>query len=116
MDLFHGTREENIESIVMDGFNTSLSRGGLCGRGIYFADNTVKSDEFVFKEPGGKAFQGCSLHDDYYCSECDRYVILSSVMLGHCLEIYNPMPKQQSGLAFGYNRLVPIYVILAPSV
>ena len=108
MDLFHGTREENISSIVMDGFTASRSLGGLCGRGVYFADNIVKSDEFVFKQPGGKRFDGCSLHDDYYCSICDRYVILSSVILGQCLEIHDPMPKLQHYPPLGYNRSVLI--------
>ena len=92
----------------MEGFNKNLSLSGLSGRGIYFSDNSVKSDEFVYKQPGGKQFQGCSLHDDYYCPICDRYVVLSSVILGRCLEINNPMPKMQDYPPFGYNRLVLI--------
>ena len=78
----------------MEGLDPSLSRGGLCGRGTYFTNDSVKSDQYAFKRPGGKEFQGCRRHDDYYCSKCDRYVILCTVNLGQCQEIFERMPKQ----------------------
>ena len=45
---WHGASNEAVEEIIADGFNTCcISRNGLFGRGIYFAENSSKSDLYA---------------------------------------------------------------------
>ena len=44
--LFHGTNPNYLESIATHGFDERLSGKGLYGYGIYFAENSSKSDQY----------------------------------------------------------------------
>lgn len=45
--LFHGTLKENIDSILQNGFDLSMARGGLYGSGIYLSDSAQKADQYA---------------------------------------------------------------------
>ncbi len=49
--LFHGTSPKNIQSIVNEGLHKGES--GLFGKGIYFAENISKSDEYIMEDADG---------------------------------------------------------------
>ena len=45
--LFHGTSWETAASIAQNGFDVSYANAGLYGRGIYFADDVAKTDQYA---------------------------------------------------------------------
>lgn len=45
--LWHGTKEENVEAIIVNGLDFRVAGSGLYGRGVYFAEKSSKSDEYV---------------------------------------------------------------------
>ena len=45
--LFHGTRADNIDSIVKNGFSLGKAHDGLYGRKIYFSDSCQKADQYT---------------------------------------------------------------------
>lgn len=51
--LFHGTKADIIQKITLEGFDLKFSRGGLFGRGIYFGENSSKSDEYCIADKNG---------------------------------------------------------------
>lgn len=78
--LFHGTPEY---SKVLDiGFQESLSKSGrqMYGKGIYFADDSSKSNQYVHQN------HKCPRHDEVGCYECFRYLLLCRVLLGRTLK------------------------------
>ena len=57
VQMFHGTREENISLIAKDGFNPKLSVRTAYGAGVYFANNAIYSREYMTStKPGEPAF------------------------------------------------------------
>lgn len=78
--LFHGT--PNYFQIIRDGFDVSFSRRGrqMFGRGIYFAEDSSKANQYVHKDCK------CSQHGQIGCYMCDRYLLLCRVMLGATYE------------------------------
>jgi tankyrase len=56
-----------------------LSLGGMFGAGIYFAENSSKSNQYVWGIGGGT---GCQKHRDKSCYQCPRQMILCRVTLG----------------------------------
>jgi len=55
MFLFHGTPPVAAEAIAKHRFKESMGSGGLYGKGIYFAESSTKSDEYVGESyPDGK--------------------------------------------------------------
>ena len=53
--LFHGTDRESVDEIWRHGFDERVAaeEGGLLGRGIYFAENSSKSDEYCTPDRKG---------------------------------------------------------------
>ena len=52
--LFHGTDRESVDEIWQQGFDERVAEeGGLLGRGIYFAENSSKSDEYCTPDSKG---------------------------------------------------------------
>ncbi|VDO29965.1 unnamed protein product [Onchocerca flexuosa] len=77
--LYHGS--PFIHSIVQKGFDERYSyMGGMFGAGIYFAEHSSKSNQYVF----GVAGNGCCLHHDRSCYICVRHLLLCRVTLGRC--------------------------------
>lgn len=76
--LFHGS--PFINAIVQKGFDERHAYiGGMFGAGIYFAEHSSKSNQYVYGIGGGI---GCSLHNDKSCYLCPRQLLLCRVALG----------------------------------
>lgn len=76
--LFHGS--PFINAIVQKGFDERHAYiGGMFGAGIYFAENSSKSNQYVYGIGGGT---GCPVHKDRSCYICHRQMLLCRVTLG----------------------------------
>ncbi|XP_073238297.1 poly [ADP-ribose] polymerase tankyrase-2-like [Porites lutea] len=76
--LFHGSAF--INAILQKGFDERHAYiGGMFGAGIYFAENSSKSNQYVYEIGGGS---GCALHKDKSCYLCERQLLLCRVALG----------------------------------
>uniref|UniRef100_A0A673JJX9 Poly [ADP-ribose] polymerase n=1 Tax=Sinocyclocheilus rhinocerous TaxID=307959 RepID=A0A673JJX9_9TELE len=78
--LFHGT---NLFSPFLTQRLLSKNRhayiGGMFGAGIYFAENSSKSNQYVYGIGGGT---GCPTHKDRSCYICHRQLLFCRVTLG----------------------------------
>lgn len=60
-----------VNAIIHKGFDERHAYiGGMFGAGIYFAENSSKSNQYVYGIGGGT---GCPLHKDRSCYVCHRY-------------------------------------------
>lgn len=76
--LFHGS--PCINAIVQKGFDERHAYiGGMFGAGIYFAEHSSKSNQYVYGIGGGI---GCPAHKDKSCYSCSRQLLLCRVALG----------------------------------
>ncbi|CAL8318004.1 unnamed protein product [Lota lota] len=76
--LFHGS--PFINAIIHKGFDERHAYiGGMFGAGIYFAENSSKSNQYVYGIGGGT---GCPAHKDRSCYVCHRQMLLCRVTLG----------------------------------
>ncbi|XP_058447048.1 poly [ADP-ribose] polymerase tankyrase [Malaya genurostris] len=76
--LFHGS--PFINAIVQKGFDERHAYiGGMFGAGIYFAEHSSKSNQYVYGICGGI---GCPAHKDKSCYQCHRQLLLCRVALG----------------------------------
>ncbi|CAH0559644.1 unnamed protein product [Brassicogethes aeneus] len=76
--LFHGS--PFINAIVQKGFDERHAYiGGMFGAGIYFAEHSSKSNQYVYGIGGGT---GCPAHKDRSCYSCHRHLVLCRVTLG----------------------------------
>ena len=76
--LFHGS--PFLNAIVQKGFDERHAYiGGMFGAGIYFAENSSKSNQYVYGIGGGT---GCPAHKDRSCYICQRQLLLCRVTLG----------------------------------
>lgn len=72
--LFHGS--PFINAIVQKGFDERHAYiGGMFGAGIYFAEHSSKSNQYVY----GMGGIGCTSHKDKSCYTCPRYLLLISI-------------------------------------
>lgn len=53
---FHGTREENITKIAMEGFDPSFNKTSAYGMGTYFAKNASYSNSYMVPNSEGISF------------------------------------------------------------
>ncbi|KAK7571104.1 hypothetical protein V9T40_014708 [Parthenolecanium corni] len=83
--LFHGS--PFINAIVQKGFDERYAYiGGMFGAGIYFAEHSSKSNQYVYGIGGGT---GCPAHKDRSCYACHRHLLLCRVTLGKSFLQYN---------------------------
>ncbi|XP_045483729.1 poly [ADP-ribose] polymerase tankyrase [Harmonia axyridis] len=76
--LFHGS--PFINAIVQKGFDERHAYiGGMFGAGIYFAEHSSKSNQYVYGVLGST---GCPMHKDRSCYICHRNLLLCRVTLG----------------------------------
>lgn len=71
--LFHGTSPAGVNGILLDDFQLALAgsnRGDAYGRGVYFAEDCMKCDEYTLEAPVGHCYAGL------------RPVLLCRVLLG----------------------------------
>nr|XP_046916564.1 LOW QUALITY PROTEIN: poly [ADP-ribose] polymerase tankyrase-2-like [Dermatophagoides farinae] len=113
--LFHGS--PFINSIVQKGFDERHAYiGGMFGAGIYFAENSSKSNQYVYGICGGS---GCPMHKDRSCYQCKRQMLLCRTILGKsffqfsALKIAHAPPGHHSiiGRPSGGGLSFPEYVI-----
>ena len=93
MFLLHGTSPENLYSILFEGLDPELSRNGLFGRGVYFADNAAKVDMYakvdnVFQKEGELAKFHEKVYDHRSCKHPKgvRYALICRVLLGRIIK------------------------------
>lgn len=85
--LFHGS--PFINAIVQKGFDERHAYiGGMFGAGIYFAEHSSKSNQYVYGIGGGI---GCPSHKDKSCYVCLRQLLLCRVALGKSFLQYSAM-------------------------
>ena len=53
---FHGTKEENITKIAMEGFDPAFNKASAYGKGTYFAKNASYSNSYMVPNSQGISF------------------------------------------------------------
>ncbi|KRX95030.1 Tankyrase-1, partial [Trichinella pseudospiralis] len=113
--LFHGS--PFVNAIVQKGFDERHAYiGGMFGAGIYFAEHSSKSNQYVYGIGGGT---GCLPHKDKSCYVCHRQLLLCRVILGKsfghttAMKLAHAPPGHHSiiGKPSGYGLTYPEYVI-----
>ncbi|KAF6040293.1 TNKS2 [Bugula neritina] len=83
--FFHGS--PFVQTIIQRGFDERHAyMGGMFGAGIYFAENSSKSNQYVYGIGGGT---GCPAHRDKSCYKCHRHLILCRVTLGKSFLVFS---------------------------
>jgi len=115
--FFHGTKKETIDKIIFGGFDPRKSAStNMFGSGLYFAENSSKSNQYV---PCPKCGKGCIGKSECHCEPetitLPYTMLLSRVILGNAylckdydpdwfkidskkVEEYKPIPKTGCGL------------------
>ncbi|CAG2160731.1 unnamed protein product [Oppiella nova] len=113
--LFHGS--PFLNAIIQKGFDERHAYiGGMFGAGIYFAENSSKSNQYVYGIGGGT---GCPQHKERSCYTCRRQLLLCRVALGKsffqfsALKMAHSPPGHHSiiGRPSGGGLTYPEYVI-----
>lgn len=95
-ELFHGTRNENILSIMQSGLkikpSSAVHSGSMFGTGIYFADMSTKSAQYCWGFNGGRADGSC-------------YLFVCDVATGKMKEVTTGQPSLRSAPQ-GYNSVM----------
>ncbi|CAB1352235.1 unnamed protein product [Coregonus sp. 'balchen'] len=116
--LFHGS--PFINAIIHKGFDERHAYiGGMFGAGIYFAENSSKSNQYVYGIGGGT---GCPTHKDRSCYICHRQMLFCRVTLGKSFLQFSAMkmahapPGHHSviGRPSAYPEYLITYQILKP--
>uniref|UniRef100_A0A8C1T4G7 Poly [ADP-ribose] polymerase n=1 Tax=Cyprinus carpio TaxID=7962 RepID=A0A8C1T4G7_CYPCA len=90
--LFHGS--PFVNAIIHKGFDERHAYiGGMFGAGIYFAENSSKSNQYVYGIGGGT---GCPLHKDRSCYMCQRHLLFCRVTLGKSFLQFSAMKMAHS--------------------
>ncbi|XP_043569081.1 poly [ADP-ribose] polymerase tankyrase-2-like [Chiloscyllium plagiosum] len=90
--LFHGS--PFVNAIIHKGFDERHAYiGGMFGAGIYFAENSSKSNQYVYGIGGGT---GCPIHKDRSCYICHRQMVFCRVTLGKSFLQFNAMKMAHS--------------------
>ncbi|XP_059387765.1 poly [ADP-ribose] polymerase tankyrase-2-like isoform X2 [Carassius carassius] len=90
--LFHGS--PFVNAIIHKGFDERHAYiGGMFGAGIYFAENSSKSNQYVNGIGGGT---GCPLHKDRSCYMCQRHLLFCRVTLGKSFLQFSAMKMAHS--------------------
>lgn len=86
--LLHGTKPDKLHSILFEGLDPSVAADGLFGRGVYFAENAAKIDQYAvvdrryskegdLRELHEKIYTGSNLHPGNVL-----YCLISRVLTG----------------------------------
>uniref|UniRef100_A0A8P4K2F7 Poly [ADP-ribose] polymerase n=1 Tax=Dicentrarchus labrax TaxID=13489 RepID=A0A8P4K2F7_DICLA len=83
-----------VNAIIHKGFDERHAYiGGMFGAGIYFAENSSKSNQYVYGIGGGT---GCPLHKDRSCYVCNRHLLFCRVTLGKSFLQFSAMKMAHS--------------------
>ncbi|KAF4525237.1 hypothetical protein B566_EDAN014012 [Ephemera danica] len=75
--LFHGS--PHYDQIWKSGFDERHATAGMFGAGIYFAENSSKSNQYIWGFSKGNT---CPTHKDNSCYKCERKMLVCHVLLG----------------------------------
>lgn len=96
LELFHGSRNENILSIMQNGLRikptSAVHSGSMFGSGIYFAEESSKSANYCW------GFNGSMVKDKHYLFVCE-------VATGKIKEYTNAQP-QLTKSPYGFNSVL----------
>lgn len=56
LNWFHGTKEENVTKIAMEGFDPTFNKTSAYGKGTYFAKNASYSNSYMVPNSQGISF------------------------------------------------------------
>uniref|UniRef100_A0A8C9G2G7 Poly [ADP-ribose] polymerase n=1 Tax=Pavo cristatus TaxID=9049 RepID=A0A8C9G2G7_PAVCR len=83
-----------VNAIIHKGFDERHAYiGGMFGAGIYFAENSSKSNQYVYGIGGGT---GCPIHKDRSCYVCHRQLLFCRVTLGKSFLQFSAMKMAHS--------------------
>jgi tankyrase len=89
--LFHGS--PFINAIIQKGFDERHAcLLGFFGAGIYFAENSSKSNQYVYGINGS----GCHAHQNKSCYQCHRSLLLCRVALGNSFSQFTSLKVPHS--------------------
>lgn len=107
--VFHGTREENINSIIRDGFDPSKNRRSALGVGSYFAASASYSKEYSDESHDGLSHMFvCKLSVGSVCRGSTGLQIDTS---RHDCAVDNPM-KPTLYVTPARHAAVPEYLVV----
>ena len=100
--LLHGTRPEHIFSILFEGLDPCVANDGNFGRGVYFADNAAKSDQYAsLDQRYDKDGRLGPLHEQIYGSNPHPrnvcYCLVSRLVIGNFVSTKNGLTRQSDG-------------------
>ena len=97
MELFHGSRNENILGILQNGLrikpSSAVHTGSMFGSGIYFADSSTKSANY------------CWGFGNRHSSDNENFMFLCDVATGKVKE-YDTAQPQLTSAPYGYNSVL----------
>lgn len=98
MELFHGSRNQNILGILQNGLKikpkSAVHTGSMFGSGIYFADSSTKSANYCW-----------GWGHNRYSGDDEHYMFLCDVATGNIKEYENAQPHLVSA-PYGYNSVM----------
>ncbi|CAB9497177.1 Ankyrin Repeat Protein [Seminavis robusta] len=105
--LLHGTDPRNLHSILFEGLDPEVSRNGTFGRGVYFAENAAKIDQYaIADERFDKDGNLNELHQKLYEHQMHprrvRYCLVARVVLGRT-------QRTQDGRTVMGTKKLPLY-------
>jgi Poly(ADP-ribose) polymerase catalytic domain len=99
-EAFHGSPD--AKQIANNGFDVGFSRGtNMFGRGIYFAPQSSKANQYTFGKGKGR-INGCPEHGDKACTRCTRRILMCLCIMGKQFKPSAPL-KDIPG---GYHSVV----------
>jgi hypothetical protein len=107
--LLHGTDPDHMQSVLFEGLDPNLSRKGRFGRGIYFAESAVKSNDYTSLDrdwQGSKDSDIGRLHKSLYKAILMnkhpgdvRYMLVCRVVLGNPVKTVDGRRSVEDGEA-----------------
>jgi hypothetical protein len=107
--LLHGTDPDHMQSVLFEGLDPNLSRKGRFGRGIYFAESAVKSNDYTSLDctwQGNKDSDIGRLHKSLYKASLMnkhpgdvRYMLVCRVVLGNPVKTVDGRRSVEDGEA-----------------
>lgn len=84
--LLHGTDPEKLHSILFEGLDPGISRNGNFGRGVYFAENAAKIDQYAkedarFQKNGPLSELHKKIYGNSHHPQNVRYALVCRVLL-----------------------------------
>jgi len=89
--LLHGSDVYALRSIVCNGFHSPVKMGGF-GKGLYFADQIEKSDQYTFDFVSPEGESGSEIWQMPQESDDGRWVLVVRVNMGRTVQVQREIP------------------------